>query len=263
MPRPFIKWAGGKSQLLHELVKHVPEFDTYFEPFLGGAALFFSKQPKKAVLADVNGELINTYKVVRDSVDDLLSLLQQEVNTLEEFNRIKALDPKVMTSLERAVRFIYLNKTAFNGLYRVNSRGMFNTPFGKYTKPNIADANTLQGCSRALQGIDLFAQSFETTLASAKSSDFVYLDPPYMPVKSDSFTAYSKKGFGLKDHESLAKLFEDLDSKGVKVLLSNSDMDWVRERYGKFKVIEVLGRRSISCKGDGRASVGELLVKNY
>lgn len=263
MPRPFIKWAGGKSGLLTELVKYIPVYDTYWEPFLGGGAMFFALQPVKAHLSDSNGELMNAYKVVRDDLEILMKLLQEYVNEKDFYLKIRAQNPMQMTPVERAARFIYLNKTCFNGLYRVNKKNEFNVPFGNQTNPTICDKGVLRIASMTLQGIQLTATYFEHALKDAKKGDFVYMDPPYLQVKEDSFVSYSKKGFGLKDHEMLADTFDELNTRGTKVMLSNSDTVWAWERYQEYKIVKVKSRRSINSDGKGRGKVGELIIMNY
>jgi DNA adenine methylase len=264
MPRPFIKWVGGKSQLLRELVKYVPKFDTYYEPFVGGGALFFCLRPEKALLSDSNGELINAFQVVRNHVESLIGFLSEYPNDKEFFLNLRAQNPLELGPILRAARFIYLNKTCFNGLYRVNKRNQFNSPFGYYKNPNICDKGVLRGASKVLQGsVDLAATYFEVACQKPVKGDFVYLDPPYLPISDTSFTNYSKKGFTLENHETLAKTFEELDKRGVKVLESNSDHPWIRDRYKNYEIIEVQGRRSVNSKGTGRGKVGELFIKNY
>ena len=266
MARPMLKWAGGKSQLLRVILKHVPpSYNSYYEPFVGGGALFYAIKPRNAVLSDSNGELINTYVQVRDNLDNLITALSKYPNEESFFYDMRALSPMDLNPLMRAARFIYLNKTCFNGLYRVNSKNEFNTPFGKYPKPTICDKGNLKLCSKALQGVALDSAYFNKSemTNSADDGDFVYLDPPYVPVSDTSFVGYSKKGFSMEDHETLATIFEEKAGKGVKMLLSNSDVPWVRERYKDFNIVETEARRSINSQGQGRGKVGELLIKSY
>lgn len=263
MPRPFIKWAGGKSGLLTELVKYIPDYKKYWEPFLGGGAFFFALQPVEAHLSDSNGELINTYKVVRDDLETLLKLLQGYPNDKEFYLTIRGKNPLSLDPTERAARFIYLNKTCFNGLYRVNKKNEFNVPFGAYKNPKICDKGVLKIASMALQTVELEATYFENALKDVKAGDFVYLDPPYLQVKEDSFVSYSKKGFNLEDHERLACTFETLDKLGASVLMSNSDTVWAWERYQAYKIVKVKNRRSINSDGTGRGKVCELIIRNY
>lgn len=263
MPRPFVKWVGGKSQLLKDLVKYVPKFKTYHEPFVGGGALFFCLRPEKALLSDSNGELMNAFQIVKENVETLIELLSEYPNDKEFFLSLRAQNPLEIGPILRAARFIYLNKTCFNGLYRVNKRNQFNAPFGYYKNPNICDRGVLRGASKALQGVQLVSTYFEISTQECKQGDFVYLDPPYLPISDTSFTSYSKKGFTLKDHETLAETFESLDKRNVKALETNSDHPWVRDRYKDFKIVEVKGRRSINSDGKGRGKISELLIMNY
>jgi len=265
MTKPFVKWAGGKSRLLKELYKYVPEYKTYYEPFVGGGALFFAQAPDNAVISDTNGELINAYQVVRNDVQGLISKLSEFANCESLYLDVRTLNPLILTPIERAARFIYLNKTCYNGLYRVNSKNQFNVPFGNYKNPNFCDQSTLKACSKALAkpNVEICAVGFQSVLDKPQEADFVYLDPPYFPVDTTSFVGYSKNGFGEKDHEDLAQGFEQMSERGVKVLLSNSNTEWVQERYKNFNIIEVLGNRSIGAKGSTRGKVSELLIKNY
>ena len=266
MARPFLKWAGGKSQLLYEIMKHVPlRYNQYVEPFVGGGAMFFALKPNKAILSDSNSELINTYKEVRDNVEELIKLLSTYVNDKAFFLERRSKNPMELSEIERAARFLYLNKTCYSGLYRVNSKNEFNVPFGDYKNPNICDKGNLKLASRALQGVDLQATYWQNVFNSelVSEGDFVYLDPPYLPVAENSFVAYSKKGFGLEDHEQLANAFDTLSERGAKIILSNSDIPWCRDRYSGYKIIEVAARRSINSNGKGRGKVGELLIRNY
>ena len=265
MSKPFVKWAGGKAKLLSELYKYVPKYKTYYEPFVGGGALFFAQTPDNAVISDTNGELINAFHIVRDDVQGLISKLSEFVNCKSLYMDVRALNPLLLDPVERAARFIYLNKTCYNGLYRVNTKNEFNVPFGNYKNPNFCDQSTLKACSRVLakSNVEIFALGFQNILDKPQEADFVYLDPPYFPVDTTSFVGYSKNGFGKKDHEDLATMFEQMSERGVRVLLSNSNTEWVKERYKEFSIIEVTGNRSIGAKGDSRGKVKELLIKNY
>ena len=264
MAKPFLKWVGGKQQLLKHLHNQLPrKYDYYIEPFLGGGALFFSMFSKKALIADSNAELINAYIVVRDNLDGLIEALRTHVNDSDYYYKIRALKPYELSSVDRASRFIYLNKTCYNGLYRVNSKNEFNVPFGKYKNPTICDSRVLKVASRALQGVNIQATYFQNILTNIPENSFVYLDPPYLPVKFNSFVSYSKKGFGLEEHEALASCFEALTDKGVKILLSNSNTDWVIDRYSDYKIIKVNARRSVNSNGKKRGDVTELLIRNY
>ena len=264
MSRPFIKWAGGKTQLLKHMHTYFPKsFNTYYEPFVGGGAVFFCIRPEKAVLSDANGELINAYEVIKTDVEPLIQRLSEYVNEKEFYLNVRSKNPMELERVDRAARFIFLNKTGFNGLYRVNKRNEFNVPFGGYKNPTFCDKGNLRSVSKLLQNVEFHATYFEKVLVNCQEDDFVYLDPPYLPIDGKNFTSYTKKGFSLEDHERLASLYEELTEKNVKVLQSNSDTEWARDRYKEFETIEVQGRRSINSKGDGRGKVGELLIKNY
>ena len=264
MPRPFVKWVGGKTQLLGKLHEQLPStFNQYVEPFVGGGALFFSVNPEKALLADSNGELINAYQVVRDNLNELIESLKDYLNEENYFYNIRSVNPLTLNPVERASRFIYLNKTCYNGLYRVNKKNEFNSPYGRYKNPTICDKGVLRSSSLALQGTALQATYFQNTLEEVADNSFVYMDPPYLPIGKQGFTGYSKKGFDLQDHELLADYFDSLSKRGVKCLLSNSDTEWARTRYQDYKVVEINARRSINSDGAGRGEVKELMILNY
>jgi len=256
MTRPFLKWAGGKRQLLSELIRRLPSsYDRYFEPFVGGGALLFGLQPINANISDANPELINAYNVVRRQPADLIAQLTQHENTKEYFLWMRALKCDELTELERASRLIYLNKTCFNGLYRLNRSGQFNVPFGNYKKPKICDARNILNCSQLLQNVNISCASFEITLESPRSGDFVYLDPPYV----NTFTSYTATGFGMDMQIKLRDACDDLDRRGVRFLLSNSDVPATRELYGRYHVTTIPSvRRAIN-----RGIAGEILVQNY
>jgi DNA adenine methylase Dam len=277
---PFVKWAGGKTQLLPELEKYIPDnnFTRYFEPFLGGCALFFylvsSKQLKfTAYLSDVNKELINAYKVIKDDVEALIELLRihekgYKANPDEYYYKLRA-EPKPLTDVESAARFITLNKTCYNGLYRVNKNGMFNVPIGRYKNPLICDSKNLRNVSMALRHTNahLFVSNYQETLELAgDKGDFIYLDPPYKPTSTTaSFTGYTKEGFGEKDQIALCEVFKKLDRKGCKIMLSNSDTPFIRELYSEFKEYtnQVSVLRAINSKATKRTGHTELLIRNY
>lgn len=261
--KPFIKYAGGKAQSLQHIYPLIPQFNTYFEPFVGGGSLFFFVMPKSAVLSDTNKELIKTYQVCKDNVQGLIDLLKTYTNDKDFYLKIREKSPEILSDVECAARFIYLNKTCYNGLYRVNSKGEFNVPFGNQKNPNICDEPVLKMSSKCLQNTVLHNVDFSNILEMANSGDFVYLDPPYVPVKKDSFVNYSEDKFTMSCQERLAEGFKDLVKKGVSVLLSNSDTEWVRETYKDFKIIEISAKRYINSKGSGRGDVKELIVKGY
>ncbi|MDQ7056634.1 MAG: DNA adenine methylase [Persephonella sp.] len=267
-PKPFVKWAGGKRQVIDILINEIPkEFDTYIEPFVGGGALFFEILPKKAIINDINKELINTYLVIKNNVNDLIKSLKNHKNDENYFYKIRALDPEKLTLVKRASRFIYLNKTCFNGLYRENSEGKFNVPFGKYKNPKILDEENLRAVSEYLNSIDIeiYNKDYKDVCDLAKKGDFIYLDPPYYPInKTSSFTKYNKYDFTEKDQIELSQIFRELDKKGCYVMLSNSNTDFIKKLYKGFNIKEIEANRAINCKGDRRKKAKlEVLIKNY
>jgi DNA adenine methylase len=268
--KPFVKWAGGKRQLLPELLKHVPSsFKTYYEPFVGGGALFWELMnmtavaaPFPAALGDSNERLIRAYRGVRDHVEAVIEILKDFRNDEKTFYEIRATeDIDECADWTVAAWSIYLNKTCYNGLYRVNKKGRFNAPFGRYANPNICDEGGLRECSRGLQNVLLNVGDFERAVRDAGPGDFVYFDPPYVPVSKTSFTAYGKDGFGIEDHRRLAGCALELKRRGVHVLLSNSSAPIVRELYEGFEIIEVEARRSVNSKASGRSAVKEVIIK--
>lgn len=264
---PFVKWAGGKSQLLPQMARFFPDqadFARYFEPFLGGGAVFFHLQPSKALLSDSNAELIEVYRVVRDNVEELIRALGVHRNDPDYFASVRSQQTEHLTPVERASRFIYLNKTCYNGLYRVNSRGQFNVPFGRYKNPRICDSEALRAASMALAATTLEVADFAAALKEAGRSDFVYLDPPYHPLSTtSSFTGYTASGFGEREQRRLASVYREADERGALVMLSNSDTPLVRELYSGFRIVPVLANRAINCRGDRRGPITEVLVLNY
>jgi DNA adenine methylase len=263
--RPFIKWAGGKKGLLPELKRRVPpQYGRYFEPFLGGAALFFALSPSGAALSDANPYLVNAYRVVRDHVEELLVSLEAHRTDKEYYYRMRDVDPEGLSPIDRASWFIYLNKTCYNGLWRVNKAGRFNVPFGRYKNPRIADRKNLEAASAALRSASIDVSDFEDALSSARRGDFVYLDPPYHPVsRTANFTSYTGAGFGEPEQERLAAVFKDLSRRGVYVMLSNSDVPLVRSLYRGYNLDVVQAGRAISCKGEKRGPVNELIITSY
>ncbi len=267
--KPFVKWAGGKRQLVDHLTKHIPlEFNTYYEPFLGGGALFFWLYNrgiiKKAVLGDINDDLINAYRVIKNKVSDLILELSSSKykNEKEVFYKIRESEPD--DPVLRCARFIYLNRTCYNGLYRVNSKGKFNVPFGRYKNPKILDEENLVAVSESLQDTSILNEDFEKTLSGASKGDFVYFDPPYHPLNETSrFTSYTKYDFKEKDQERLAHVFKKLDKKGCYCLLSNSDTDFIRDLYSEFNISVVNAKRSINSNAEKRCNATELIIKNY
>ncbi|MEE2829015.1 MAG: DNA adenine methylase [Myxococcota bacterium] len=270
LPRPFLKWVGGKTQLLTELCARTPRhFGTYYEPFVGGGALFYRLKPRRAVLSDFNQELIDSYTAVRDRLPELLDLLGKHRYEREYFYSVRALDPGDLSPAAAAARTIFLNRTGFNGLYRVNSKGQFNVPFGRYTNPTICDFENLRACSIALQDVTLKAQPFQEALATAGHGDFVYLDPPYVPTsKTANFTGYVAGGFGPEQQGSLAQLCVDLHGRGVQFMLSNAGTEESRALYRDLpipglRIETVRAGRAINSRTSRRGKVDEILVRNY
>lgn len=271
--KPFIKWVGGKRQILDIINKKINEagkYNTYYEPFLGGGAVFLDNRPDKAVVNDYNSELINAYKIIRDNVDELIESLEKHKNEQEYYYKIRAKDRdegfKGISKIEKASRFIYLNKTCYNGLYRVNRENQFNTPFGKYKNPNIVNEEVLRALNKYFNtaNITFLNEDFEKALKSVSSDDFVYLDPPYVPVsETSSFTSYTKNGFELKDQERLADVCKTINAKGAKFLLSNSNVPIMYELYNEFHIDVVAAKRSINSKGDKRGKVEEVIIYNF
>ena len=272
---PFLKWAGGKRQLLAQILPLVPEFDGYIEPFLGGGALYFalarSRGRFEAVLGDTNEELIDTYRLVRNDVKSLMG-------RLAEFERRYFNDPKAFyynlrdnftssSKLDLSARFIALNRTCYNGLYRVNARGIFNVPMGKYKNPRICNKEILLSASRSLSSnVLIVSADYETTVSHARPGDFVYLDPPFSPESDTAnFVSYTKYGFDLSQQKRLSNVFRALDGRGCKVMLSNSDTRSVRELYSDFEKNTIIldALRAINCKGANRSNHRELLICNY
>jgi len=267
-PKPFVKWAGGKRQLVDILLSNVPpSFNRYFEPFVGGGALLFELQPQKAVISDINEELINAYQVIKDNVEELINSLKKHKNTKEYYYAIRAINPKTLTPVERASRFIYLNKTCFNGLYRENSKGQFNVPFGRYKNPKICDEENLRAVSEFLNKIEITILNcdYKMTCEMAKSGDFVYLDPPYYPIsKTASFTKYNKNDFSEKDQIELSEIFKELDRKGCYVMLSNSNTEFIKKLYANYRIQEIKANRFINCKANRRGKSNiEVLITNF
>lgn len=270
---PVVKWVGGKRQLLDAIIPLLPDhFSTYVEPFVGGGALLFEIQPKKAIVNDLNHELINLYKVIKDKPNELLLLLEEhELNNSEEyFYQIRALDRSEsydeMSDIEKAARIIYLNKTCYNGLFRVNQSGQFNSPYGKYKNPNIVNKPVVLAMANYFQNnnITLLNGDYKIALKKLRKGAFVYFDPPYMPISSSSsFTGYTENGFDKKQQIELKRECDKLNSKGIKFLLSNSDHPFIRELYKDYEIITVKAKRSINSNSNKRGEINEVLVRNY
>jgi DNA adenine methylase len=266
---PFLKWAGGKSRLLKTFDRYFPKnFKRYFEPFLGGGAVFFHLANKNrnltAFVSDLNPELINCYEMVRDNKQALIASLKKHRNDKHHFYKIRSQDPKGLLPAQRASRLIFLNKTCFNGLYRVNSKGNFNVPFGKYKSPKIIDEPNLTACSRILNRATISCEPFDQIFFKARLEDFIYLDPPYQPISATSnFTGYTKGAFTLEDQKRLSELFRALSRRGCYLMLSNSDTPEIRALYKGFRFETVQASRAINCNGRRRGRINELLILNY
>ena len=260
--RPFLKWAGGKKQLLRAIASRFPQqFGCYHEPFLGGGAVFFGLEPCSAVISDINEELIATYKAVRDNVQAVIGALERHRATSEHYYRVRARETTDMTIAERAARMIFLNRTCFNGLYRVNRKGNFNVPFGRHTNLRLYDRSNLLQVAQVLRHVDIRHESVFSLKGRVRRGDLVYFDPPYDPVSpTSSFTSYTTAGFGRDEQVRLASLFAHLADHGVHVVLSNSDTPFIRRLYTGFRIDRVMVRRAINNRGDKRGAVGEVLV---
>jgi DNA adenine methylase len=275
--KPYLKWAGGKRQLLMEIKKYLPKGTgayAYYEPFIGAGAVFFALQPKKAVINDCNTQLMLTYKIIKESAEDLIKLLKKYElkNSKEYYYEIRNLDRDTaqfnkLTDIEKAARLIFLNKTCFNGLYRVNSRGLFNVPYGKHKNPAICEEIVLRQISEYLNNNDIaiLNNDFETAVLSADKDSFIYFDPPYHSPDKINFTGYHACGFGEEEQERLRNVMINMTSRGAKCLLSNSDTDYIRELYNYdfFDIVSVQAKRFINCDSSGRGSVKEVLIKNW
>ncbi len=277
-PKPFVKWVGGKRQLLKQFrdmnlyppFGFNPETATYFEPFVGGGAMFFDLLPQRAALSDMNNELVITYNVIKTDVDLLVKKLKehQKKNTKEYFLKVRAQDITRLSDVNIAARFIYLNRTGFNGLYRVNNSGQFNVPFGDNKNPLICDEKNLKKIHSALKNTKILHQDYKKVLEKAKKGDFVYFDPPYYPVnKTSGFTSYTKEGFLEKEQEELRNTFVELNKRGCFVMLSNSDTKFINELYSglssKIKIHKVDASRAINSNGSGRGKIKEVVIINY
>lgn len=267
--RPFLKWAGGKSQLLPELIRRIPRnFGKYFEPFIGGGALFFELQPKQAYISDINGELISTYLAIRDNVDELIHELGKHRYQKKYFYSVRAWDRtpdfSKLSAIQRAGRLIFLNKSCFNGLYRVNSASQFNVPFGRYKNPKILDMENLRACSAALQNVEIRCEGFLGVESRTQKGDLVYFDPPYAPLSPTSnFTTYSAHGFGSKDQTALRDLCARFDKNGIKFIVSNSSAPLILDLYRSFNVEFVEASRAINSKAVGRGKIKETIITNF
>lgn len=271
--QPFLKWAGGKRQLMPEIRKQIPaKFNRYFEPFVGGGAVLFDIQPKTGLINDANKELANCYKVIKEKPEELLKDIQNHENTEDYFYKLRGLDREAefntLTDVQRASRIIFLNKTCFNGLFRVNSRGQFNVPFGNYENPLIVNHIVINAISKYLNdnNIEIINGDFSNAVKTATKGDFVYFDPPYDPVSDTaSFTGYNLDKFDRNEQQRLKEVVDDLTRRKCKVLLSNSATDFIKELYEEnYYIIDIVyANRNINSVGTGRGKVSEVLIRNY
>jgi len=268
---PILKWVGWKRQLLSEIVPmiNVKPGSTYVEPFLGGGAVLFELQPKKAIVNDYNDELINVYLTVRDSAEELIAELEKHnVNNSEDYYyEVRALDRsekyQEMTNVEKAARILYLNKTCYNGLYRVNLAGQFNSPYGKYKNPNIVNATAIRAMSKYLNEnkIEICNGDYRDVLRRVRKGSFVYLDPPYMPISSSSsFTGYTENGFSYEQQVALKEECDKLRKKGIAFVQSNSDCPEIRELYKEYEIKTVQAKRAINSNASKRGEINEVLI---
>lgn len=274
-PQPFLKWAGGKRQLLPTIREYIPvKYTDYYEPFIGAGAVLFSLQPKKGTINDTNSELINCYQVIKDQPEELLKLCQQhqQNNSKEYYYQLREQDRQddflALSSVTRAARIIYLNKTCFNGLFRVNSNGQFNVPYGKYKNPTIADIAVISAISTYLNQaqINILNGDFEQAVTTANKGAFIYFDPPYHPLSdTSSFTGYSMDGFGEAEQIRLKQLCDNLTDRGCQILASNSAAPFIKSLYDdpRYQIIEVKATRAINTVASKRGRINELLIKNY
>ncbi len=268
---PFVKWVGGKRQIMPAIYQLLPKnYNIYYEPFVGGGAVLFNNQPKKAVINDSNKELINVYQVIKNNPEELIADLKTHRNEAEYFYEIRALDRKenfkVLSEIKKASRIIFLNKTCYNGLYRVNSSGEFNSPFGRYKNPNIVNDATIRAVNKYFNNNDItmLNEDFEDAVNDIKKGSFVYFDPPYDPVsKSSNFTGYVQGGFNMFDQVRLRDLCVSIDSKGVKFLLSNSATALIEDLFKDFNIKYVKANRNVNSNAKKRGQIDEVLIRNY
>jgi DNA adenine methylase len=259
-PKPFLKWVGGKRSILPELLKRMPQkYSVYKEPFIGGGALFFAVRPSKAYLSDINFLLILTFQAVRDDVNRLITNLKihERLHNKEYFLRVRKRLPKEKDPLTIAALFIYLNKTCYNGLYRVNQSGEFNVPIGDYTDPSLFNEDILKKDSEILKNVTL--KQHEFSQIDIEKDDFFYLDPPY----HKTYDGYNSNGFGDDEHKKLAEFCKTIDKSGALFMLSNSDTTLIRSIYSGFHIEKVQSLRSLSCKGNQRGKENEIIIRNY
>jgi DNA adenine methylase len=270
---PFVKWVGGKRQIMDSIANFLPtniKNYTYAEPFIGGGAVLFYLQPKNAIINDYNSELINVYNVVKENLDELIIDLKKHKNEADYFYEIRKLDRSIdfeeIDKVQRASRLLYLNKTCYNGLYRVNNAGEFNSPFGRYKNPNIVNEPVLKAVSLYLNSnnIQIFNIDYEEILKNLDKKSFVYLDPPYHPIsESSNFTGYVQGGWNIFDQARLREACDELTSREIKFLLSNSASSFIKDLYKNYKITTVKANRSINADAEKRGEIDEVLIRNY
>jgi len=270
---PFVKWVGGKRQIMNSIMQFTPRNIrnyTYVEPFVGGGAVLFHLQPKNSIINDYNSELINVYSVIKENLSELITDLKKHKNEPDYFYDIRKLDREKdfhqLDNVQRASRLIYLNKTCYNGLYRVNNAGEFNSPFGRYKNPNIVNEPVLKAVSAYLNAnnVQLFNKDYEEILNGLDENSFVYLDPPYHPIsESSSFTGYIQGGWNMFDQLRLREACDTLTERGIRFLLSNSASGFIKEQYQNYNISLVKATRTINANAEKRGEVNEVLIRNY
>lgn len=270
--KPILKWVGGKRQILHEIRPLIPKtYSTYIEPFIGGGAVLFDLQPKYAVINDLNEELMNVYEIIKNNPEELIELLKdyEANNSKEYYYNIRALDRSMsymsLSKIQRAARTIYLNKTCYNGLFRVNSAGEFNSPYGRYKNPNIVNEPTIKAISKYFQTneIAFFNKDYSDIIKNVEKGSFIYFDPPYMPISSSaSFTGYTRNGFSYERQKELRDICDELRDKGIKFLVSNSDCLEIRDLYKGYKIKTIQAKRYVNSNSEKRGEINELLICN-
>lgn len=270
-PQPFVKWAGGKRQILDNIKDYIPDkFSSYYEPFVGGGAVLFELQPDKAVINDANKHIINVYRVIKNNIEALIEDLKRHKNEENYYYQIRELDRKEvfqeMSAVEKASRILYLNKTCYNGLFRVNSSGEFNVPFGRYKNPEIVNEDVLRAVHDYLNNnnVRILSTDFEEAMKGMRKEAFVYFDPPYHPISDSSyFTGYTLDGFDKEDQIRLKNLCDDLDKRNCRFLLSNSGAEFIQNLYSDYKIEIIKAKRSINSNANKRGEIEEILVRNY
>ncbi len=266
---PFVKWAGGKRQLISQMEKFFPKnYNKYIEPFIGGGAIFFHLLPKNSIISDNNPDLINCYKVIKEDVEGLIKSLKNYIYEKNYYYEIRALDRDFkkfaeLSDVEKASRSIYLNKTGYNGLYRVNSKGLFNVPFGRHKNPKICDETNLRNVSQTLKKVEIVLGSFEICLNFAERDDFIYLDPPYFPLSDTAlFTSYTKNSFDKSSQKKLFEVFKELNKRECNIMLSNSYSEFILDLYKDFKIVTLKAKRNINSNSQKRGLINEVLIMN-